>query len=224
MSSNGIPNPLPPNATWGQFNNIGFAILQLIGKIQTATLVRVESCTNSGDLSPVGMVDITPLVNQLDGQGNPVPHVTIYNVPYLRLQGGTDAIILDPKPGDLGLAVFGSRDLSKVKSTKAQANPGSFRQYDFSDALYVGGMLNGTPEQYIQFASDGIKIVSPATITLQAPNIVLKGALAQSDGDVTIAQDLAVTGDVTAGAAPISLVHHKHTSAPSGSPTSEPLP
>jgi hypothetical protein len=223
-SPNGIPNPLPYQSTWGQYNNIIFAVLQAISKIQTATLVRVEACTNSGGLSPVGLVDITPLVNQLDGEGNPIPHVTIYNVPYLRIQGGANAVILDPQPGDLGLAVFASRDISKIKSTKAQGNPGSLRQYDFSDALYVGGMLNGVPQQYVQFSSSGIKILSPDTITLEAPNIVIKGTLAQSDGNVTIAQKLTVTEDVLGGTSSISLVHHTHTSASPGSPTSEPLP
>jgi hypothetical protein len=223
-SPNGIPNPLPPQSTWGQYNNIIFAVLQAISKIQTATLVRVETCTNSGGLSLVGLVDITPLVNQLDGQGNPIPHVTIYNVPYLRMQGGANAIILDPQPGDLGLAVFASRDISKIKSTKAQGNPGSLRQYDFSDALYVGGMLNGVPQQYVQFSSSGIKILSPDTITLEAPNIVIKGALAQSDGDVTMTQKLTVDEDVLGGATLISLVHHTHTSSSPGSPTSEPIP
>ena len=223
-ASNGIPNPLPDQATFGKFNNIGFAILYFLSQMQTATLVRVEACTNAGGLSPVGTVDITPLVNQLDGQGNPIPHVTIFNVPYLRIQGGTNAVILDPVAGDIGLAVFASRDISKIKATKAQGNPGSLRQYDFSDALYVGGMLNGSPEQYVMFASDGIKIVSPAKITLQAPSIVLEGALDQSGGDVTIAQKLTVTQDVIEGTDSISLVHHKHTSASPGSPTSEPLP
>ena len=208
---------LRPWSTWGEYNNIMFAVLQAISKLQTATLVRVEACSNAGGLSPVGTVDITPLVNQLDGSGNPTPHVTIYNVPYLRIQGGANAIILDPQVGDIGLAVFASRDISKIKTTKAQANPGSFRQYDFSDALYVGGILNGVPSQYVQFSSDGISIVSPDTITLTAANIVLNGPVAQSGGNVTIAED------VIAGSAAISLVNHTHTSETPGTPTSPPL-
>jgi phage baseplate assembly protein gpV len=162
--------------------------------MQTATLVRIEACTNSGALSPVGFVDVTPLVNQIDGSqpANPTPHVTIYGLPYLRMQGGANAVILDPQPGDIGIAVFASRDLSKVKSTKTQANPGSYRQYDFADGMYLGGMLNGAPTQYVQFGASGITLVSPTAVTIQAPAIALDGAvtidgsLTQAGGNVSI--------------------------------------
>lgn len=113
------------NAVWSEYNRIYFAISQAIAKVQTATLVQIMAVTNAGEVDPVGFVDIMPLVNQVDGNGNPTPHVTIYNIPYLRIQGGTNAIIIDPQVGDIGIAVFTSRDISKVKSTKAQANPGS---------------------------------------------------------------------------------------------------
>jgi phage baseplate assembly protein gpV len=111
------------------------------------------------------------------------------------MQGGTSAVILDPQAGDIGVAVFASRDISKVKSTKAQANPGSYRQYDFADGMYLGGMLNGVPLQYIRFGSTGIELVSPDTITLTAPNIVINGAVTQSGGDVSIdAPNIDLTG------------------------------
>lgn len=162
-----------PSDVVGQYNQILFAVRQLLGKIQTATLVRIDKVTNSGGLSPVGFVDATPLVNQVDGSGAAVPHVTVHNLPYMRLQGGQNAVILDPEVGDIGLAVFASRDISKVKATKRAANPGSFRQFDFADGLYLGGMLNGTPIQYVQFSSAGIKIHSPVAVTIDAPTIAL---------------------------------------------------
>lgn len=206
---------MSPQDVWGRYNSIRFVISQALAKMQTATLVEIVSCTNDGDLSPVGTVNVIPLVNQVDALGNPQPHVTIYNVPYLRMQGGTNAIILDPQIGDIGVAVFASRDLSKVISTQAQANPGSARQYDFSDALYLGGMLNAIPQQYVQFNAEGIGIVSPGTVTIQAPTIAL-------DGDVTISQSLTVTEDVVG--AGISLQTHIHTSESVGDPTSPPIP
>lgn len=166
---------LRPSSTWGEVNNIGFMVQQAIGKLQTATLVRIEKCTNDGGVSPVGFVDVTPLVNQLDASGSPTPHVTIFNVPYLRVQGGRNAIIADPEVGDIGVCVFASRDIAKVKSTKSAANPGSFRQYSFADGLYIGGMLNGSPTQYVQFSADGIVIHSPGEVRLEAPKITLVG-------------------------------------------------
>jgi phage baseplate assembly protein gpV len=207
---------LTPWASWGQYNQVAFIVQQLLSKAQTATLVRVDACSNDGGLSPVGTVDIMPLVNQIDGNQQPTPHVTIYNVPYLRMQGGSNAVIIDPQVGDIGLAVFASRDISKVKSTKAQANPGSFRQYDYADGLYVGGMLNGVPTQYVRFSSDGVEIVSPGTITVTAPNISLEGA-------VTISETLTVTG-ATIGDG-INLATHTHPAGtPTSFPTGEPLP
>lgn len=175
QGANGIPSgQQKPASTWGDFNNIMFVVQQAIGKLQTATLVRVESCTNAGGLSPVGFVDVTPLVNQLDGQGNPTPHVTIHNVPYFRLQGGANAVIIDPEKGDIGVAVFASRDISQVKATRKQGNPGSHRQYSFADGMYLGGMLNGTPTQYIQFSAAGIRIHSPTQVKLDAPDVLIQ--------------------------------------------------
>ena len=214
--NNGVTlGALKPASVFGDYNNIIFAIQQAIARLETCTLVRVESCTNDDDLSPVGFVDVTPLVNQIDGNGNATPHATIFNIPYLRIQGGTNAIIMDPKPGDIGVCLFASRDISTVKVTKAQANPGSFRSYSFADGLYAGGLLNGTPEQFVRFTDSGITIQASSTITLHAPSIVI-------DGDATISGNLTVDGDVTAQGT--SLHTHRHTTTTNGNPTSGPIP
>ncbi|KAG0772438.1 hypothetical protein G6F22_015737 [Rhizopus arrhizus] len=160
----------------GEYGALMFLINQALARLSTATLVRVVSVTNDGGLSPVGFVDVQPLVNQLDGAGNAVPHAVLHQLPYFRLQGGTDAVILDPKVGDIGMAAFGSRDLSAVKASKQQSNPGSWRTHDMADGLYFGGLLNGTPVQYVQFTAGGINVVSPSKVTVQAPNIELNAA------------------------------------------------
>ena len=159
-----------------EYGALMFVIGQALARLSTATLVRVVSVTNAGGVEPVGFVDVQPLVNQLDGAGNSTPHAVLHQLPYFRLQGGTDAVILDPKVGDFGIAVFASRDISAVKSSKGQANPGSWRSHDMADGLYVGGLLNGTPVQYVQFTAGGINVVSPSKVTIQAPNIELNAA------------------------------------------------
>jgi len=215
---------LQPSTNWGQYNQIAFIVGQLLSRVQTATLVRIEACSNDGELSPVGTVDVLPLVNQLDGNGKPYPHIIIPKVPYLRMQGGSNAIILDPQVGDIGLAVFASRDISKVKSTKAQANPGSFRKHDFADGMYVGGMLNGTPQQYVRFTTDGIELVSPTKVTVTAPNISLDGDLTVT-GNMTAEADLTVAGTTTgAGVNLATHVHELIAPVSPGNPTGEPLP
>ena len=160
------------STTWGEYNNIAFAIMQIMGKIQTATLVQIKACTNLGGIdSPVGFVDVLPLVNQLDGLGNSVPHTTVFNIPYFRMQGGKNAVIIDPEKDDIGICVFANRDISKIKTTKKQGNPDSYRQFSFSDGLYIGGVLNAIPEQYVQFNSTGINIVSKGILDLEAVSV-----------------------------------------------------
>lgn len=177
MAASEIPNgSMTPEAQWGEYNKYSFIIQQLINKVQTTTLVRVDAVTNNGGVSPIGFVDVTPLVNQVDGNGIPTPHVTIYNVPYMRVQGGADAIIIDPKPGDIGICSFASRDISKVKKTKAQANPGSARKFTWADGLYIGSVLNNAPTQYVQFSSAGIKIHSPTKVVLEAPVVEINAS------------------------------------------------
>jgi len=180
-----------PQTAGSNYNTDGFLIEQALKRIQTATLVRVMSVTNAGELSPVGFVDVQPMVHQVDGAGSrSMPHKTIFGVPYSRMQGGTDAIILDPKVGDIGVACFASRDLSSVKSTKQPATPGSHRSHAMADALYIGGVLNGVPEQYVRFSADGIEISTPKVVTVIAaasvqfntPNVVMSGNLAVGTG------------------------------------------
>lgn len=224
-----------------EYATTAFIIRQFLNKVATATLVTVKACTNDGGLSAYGFVDVIPLVNQITGDGTNVPHGTIYRLPYFRIQGGANAIIMDPEKGDIGLAIFAMRDISAVKTNPAQAvsnanaakgtPPGSLRQLDMSDGLYIGGFLNGVPTQYIQFlqSGGGIKVVSPTKITaqapeidlnastkvvvtspeidltastvvnIQAPTINLKGAVAQTAGNVTMADNLAVAGDASVG-------------------------
>jgi hypothetical protein len=141
-------------------------------------------------------VDIKPLVNQVDGAGNVVPHGVIYHCPYFRYQGGSNAIILDPVVGDIGLAVFAERDISSAVASQAQAAPGSWRQHDMADGMYVGGFLGkAAPTQFVEFSASGITITSPTKITLTAPAV-------QINSTVTC------TGDVVAGG--ISLDSHVH--------------
>jgi len=251
-NNNQLPNgAIGPASNWGEFNRISFLVQQALAKMQTATLVRIESCTNSGGVSPVGFVDVTPLVNQLDGAGNSVLHVTIYNLPYLRIQGGTNGIIIDPQKGDIGICVFASRDISNIKTTKTQSPPGSYRQYSFADGMYLGGVLNGTPTQYVQFSTAGIKLHSPVAVILDAPDIqlnaasveingttsttittpifrvngetVLNGSLSQiGGGAATLSGSMSVAGDVTAQGT--SLHSHAHGGVqPGGGQTGAPV-
>jgi hypothetical protein len=193
-----------------QFNAISFIVRQILGQASTATLVQVNAVTNSGGVTPVGFVDVLPLVNQIDGAGNATPHGIVHHLPYMRLQGGTNAVIIDPEIGDLGIAIFADRDISSVKANKGQANPGSRRRNDFADGLYIGGFLNGVPVQFLQFTDTGITITSPGRVTINAPTITLNG-------------DVASIGTFTNNGVDISSTHVHGGVSPGGSDTGAPV-
>lgn len=202
---------LPDSA--GELNVLRFLITQALGRIASATLVKVKGVSPP----PAQTVDIQILVNQVDGAGNATPHGIIYGIPYVRLQGGANAVIIDPVVGDIGLAVFASRDISSVKANKGPANPGSRRMFDYADGIYVGGLLNGTPTQYVEFTPTGINVVSPTQVTVQAPAIELDGAV-HITGAVTGDDAATFVGEVTADGIPLST--HKHTGVTTGGGTS----
>lgn len=163
------------------YATLQFVIKSLLSRVATSTLVRVISCTNSGGLSAWGTVNVQPLISQVSGNGTPVQHGQLFKLPYLRIQGGANAVIIDPAPGDIGLACFCARDASSMKQQSAidqvksgkirGVTPASARQYSMSDGIYMGGMLNAQPTQYIRFGSDEIEVVSPTKIRLNAPTI-----------------------------------------------------
>lgn len=204
-----------PATQFGDYNNQIFLIQQALLGIETATLVRVMACSNNDEVSSVGFVDVVPMVHQIDSKGVPTPHTTIYNVPYFRAQGGKNAIIIDPKAGDIGICCFASRDITKVKNTRKENVPGSLRNHSFSDGLYIGGVLNGVPEQYIRFFDDGITIHSPNLVRIEAPKVEIECKVLQITADDTYIKSrihldgtMDATGDITSGG--ISAQHHTH--------------
>lgn len=221
MSSDATIGFRDPSTAATQSAVLDFLIRQQLAKLRTSTIVQVLSVTNNGGVSPVGTVDIQPLVNQTDGAGNVTALPPVYGVPYLRVQGGTDAIILDPKIGDLGIALFGDRDLSAVIATKKAAAPGSARRNSLSDALYIGGILNGTPTQYVQFSSAGIELLSPTKVTIHAPTVAVEGNMTVT-GTVVTQSTITASGDVTGSGT--SLHTHIHSGVQSGtSNTGQPV-
>lgn len=228
-----------PSSATSEYNAHAFVIRQILSQISTATLVQIKAVTNAGGVSPVGFVDVLPLVNQMDGGNGAMPHGVIHNIPYFRLQGGSNAVILDPQVNDIGICVFADRDISSVKTAKDVSNPGSKRRFDMADGLYIGGVINGAPTQYIAFSSTGIAMVSPTKILLQAPvieadastsfainspSIVLNGPVAQGGGsyggNATYAGTMTVTVDAVIGGK--SFIGHTHHENGAGSNTNPP--
>lgn len=208
--------PLPSNTKFSgtqrpqdqnsDFNAMNAAIRRILSMMGQEIPVKVVA-VHGGGIAPTGEVDVMPAVMQQDGSGVTYPHGTIYGVPYIRIQGGAQAIICDPVAGDLGYIICSSRDISSVKANRDISAPGSFRQKDFADAVYFGGLLNAAPTEYIGFV-DGNVVVQTAG------QFIVNAASMQVNCAVT------ATGDVKAGN--ISLQEHLTTGVQAGGEISGP--
>lgn len=193
------------------------------------TLAVVTEVDDSGE-----QVSVKPMVEGVTGAGERIPKTEIYGVPVWRLQRGASAVIMPPVVGDIGMIAICDRDISGVKATKDSSLPGSSRTHNYADALYLGGVLNAEPTQYVKFRDDGIDIVSPLSVTMTAPvveinsdtsltfnaaNIVMNGPVSQGAGsyagDFEFQGNITALGEVTGKG--IKLSDHVHTGVQTGS-------
>lgn len=212
------------NSGASEYNAISFMVENMIkGMVNTAIPVRVDSCTKPGPGGAAGYVSATPLVMQRGADGKSLQPVSLPQLPFYRVQAGTAAVVLDPQPGDVGLAVFSQQDASNIEAGKTDpVQAGSFRAFDMSDGFFVSCHYGKTPTVYVELEQDkGITLKTPsneitidkdggnvavkaqAKITLEAPTIELKGALMMGNsagsgtGDtMKITGNLDVTGSV----------------------------
>lgn len=198
------------------YNVRDFHIRQRLGEVRTLVPVKIIA-VHGGGVGPAPTVDVQPLINQIDGQGNQTPHGIIYGIPVSRSQGGGNTIINDPKVNDLGHISVGDRDMSSLKANKGvQSNPGSYRTHDLADGVYHGNLFNqATPDQYIHFRDDGI------TLADKNGNII-----ETKPGSIAMTGNLTVTGGITAGFGTgdaVTLQNHTHPTTPPG-PEAPPNP
>lgn len=218
---------MDPFDTANPFNAVAFIIEQALARVNVAKVVTVLD-VQGGGLAPVGTVTVQIMTNQLDGNSQSVAHGSVFNVPYIRYQGGRNAVISDPKPGDQGLLVCCDRDISAVKSTLGVANPGSNRKFSVSDGIFIGvAQTAEAPEQYVQFTDDGMVVhdksgndftltpegilvtdKSGSTIEMKEGNMTFKpnGGLSKFIGNVQVTGELTGDSDGTG----VGLNTHTH--------------
>lgn len=188
MSNVGQSNPFSDAS---EFNMLAFVIARALDKMQTVSIVKVTGVNTTTQI-----VDVLPLVNLVTGAGISITHGVIYQRPYLRLQGGASGVICDPAAGDIGICVFASRDSTAVQSAKGLANPGSQRKFSWADGIYLGGILNANPTQYIKFLTGGgIDIVTAGTVSITAPTVTASGTI----HGATLSAGDGYTGDFLTG-------------------------
>lgn len=161
----GNPQALPANILAGGYTQQVELIRSMLGKAAICTIVQVEAVNTTNKT-----VNVMPLIYQVDGNGKPWDQNTVFNLPYVRWQGGTNAIILNPVVGDIGVCFVCHHDTSTVRKTKKKAMPGSFRQNSISDGIYLGGILNGGATTAIEFMPNG-------DITITAGKVTIDGQL-----------------------------------------------
>ena len=173
-----------------QFNTVNFFIKQKMLELNTAMPVKVIKVSANDNFT--GFVDVQPLLFQVAADDSTWLYNTLYRLPFVRIQGGLNAVIVDPVIGDIGIALFSSRDMSSLKdaainkspSTETPYKPNSFRTYDLADGMYIGGILNGTPTQFIQFTGSGINITTPGTVTING-NLHVSGTITNGGINMT---------------------------------------
>lgn len=174
------------NSGASEYNAISFMVEQMMkGGINTAIPVRVDSCTKPGPGGAAGYVSATPLVMQRGADGNSLAPVSLPKLPFFRLYAGTAAVVIDPQPGDVGLAIFSQQDASNLEAGKNEpVQAGSFRSFDMSDGFYIGGFLGNVPDVFAELEQD-------KGITLQTPSNVI--TIDRDGGNITISAKSNVT-------------------------------
>lgn len=218
-----------PQDTATDANSQQFLMNQFLMGKSFITLAVVTSVNEAGEI-----VSVKPMVEGFTGGGELIQNSVIHGVPVWRLQRGASAVIMPPIVGDIGMIAICDRDITAVKKTKQAALPGSNRTHSYSDAIYLGGVLNAEPSQYVKFANDGIDIVSPLVvqingntvvvnaedkISLNSPIIEANGQLTQGTGsfagNATFGGTITATGEITGNG--IHLSTHKHSGVDRGS-------
>ena len=218
------------------YNAVNQQIEARIQRLETMFLGRVDSCQSSG-VAGSKTVGATPMSQMIDGNGNAYASPSYPSLPHYRIQQGTAAIIMNPRPGDIGVFVCSKRDISNVSQGKQPGPPGSTRSFSPSDAVMVGSIHTQVPTYYIDFSDQdkilihapaGVTIESDTAVTVKAPQVTIDAAETTIKGHVTVEGGLNVaggsgaavdgslttTGDVTADG--ISLTSHTHSGVTPG--------
>ena len=211
-----------PVDTATEYQALKFLIWQQLLKVQTITLVQVQA-VHGGGIGATPTVDVIPLADQVDGAGNAIPQVTLYGRPCMRWAAGPNAIVLDPQQNDIGVMGFASRDISSILSSRQHGPPPSARAFAYADGIYLGGLPNAAPQNYVQIDTDGtVNILSTQAINLKvgSTSLAMDSSGFTLDGPIDAnGAEISGSGEITDAAGKV-LGTHEHGpgsyTAPSG--------
>ncbi|MEB0359552.1 phage baseplate protein [Citrobacter freundii] len=182
----------PTRAQINDAEAMAYAFDMLMSERYFIEIVKVVDVR--GD-APNLVIDAMPLVMRTDRTGAQIQNSILYDIPVFRLQRGASAIIMNPVVGDIGMIAICDRDTTLVRTNRKESVPASGRKHSKSDALYLGGFLNGQPTQLIEFADGAINITTPNPVNITCSSATVTAP----DGVTMTTPTLHVTGDVTAG-------------------------
>lgn len=142
------------NTDNSNYNLWRFLVEGALAKISTSFLAEVIG-VHPKDNS----VDVLPLVQGVDAEGNELVQSPIYRVPYFSYRGGINEVKLTPSIGDYGICITSYRDIDNVKKTGKRCKPATLRTFDPRDSLYLGCFLSKEQaKNYIEIKDSGIYI------------------------------------------------------------------
>lgn len=142
------------NTDNNNYNLWRFLIEGALAKMSTSFLAEVIGIHPEDN-----SVDVLPLVQGVDAEGNELEQSPIYRIPYFSYRGGINEIKLTPTVGDYGICITSYRDISNIKKTGKRCKPATLRTFDPRDSLYLGCFLSKEQaKNYIEIKDAGVYI------------------------------------------------------------------
>lgn len=184
-------------------NQIDYAIKQKMLQINTAIPCEVQSYN-----STTRTCNIMPIINNIDGSGNPIQPPILYNVPISDDVGNDCGLEIEYVKGDIVIVLFCQRDISNLKTwwnngnttINSSFNPASYRLFNIADGIIIKRISNKPPTVKIKIASDGISIQAvglPVDINCETTNINSTSKVNITAPEINLNGPVKVTGALT---------------------------
>lgn len=209
------------------FNSVETQIKTKIDNyLNTSFLARVDSCSTSGT-SGSKTVNATPLIADVDGNGNALSSSSLQELAHTRLQHGVAGIVINPVVGDIGIFSCNKADSSNISEGASNSQPpASYRRFNKADAVMVGTVHTKAPTVYIELTQEGVinitapqgcHVTSDSEVTVTAPTVAITGNVI-INGNLTVnGTATSPNGDFTAQGK--SLANHVHGNVQNGNST-----
>ncbi len=184
-----------------EYNALNFIITSIIkSTVNTCYAVTVTKVDADNQ-----KVTVKPLIAQIDADNNKIELPEIFEIPYFRYSAGRTAVKLNPVAGDIGVLIIFKSDSNNIKTgDNSQILPNTFLNYPLYSGIYIGGMLNNDPENYIEIKDDSITINANKKIVINCQTAEIN-----ADSEVNINSSKINLGEN----ASLALINEKITDA-----------